>query len=691
MQSTTLEVDIAKAAYPIKINVGEEQIVMPYGRLDVFSPEGSIQTFPLTEATTTVGRSSGNTIPLDNNTISRYHFSIALENGITYITDLDSVNGTFVDGVKLNGNERRQLFDGEEILIGNLRIIFHVLDDAPTVRLEPLDDTTQRVELALANFYIDLEGPPHAIAPGAHVSAELSITNTTDADERFKIDISGAPQDWIRIDRPTPLVPAQDTTFVLINFKPLRHPASTPGNYEIKVRVYPKDKPRDVLEGTFVLTVQAYGGFGIDLHKHTLNAGERFQLLLHNQGSAPLPLSLTGVDKNRALEFRLAANRVTLAPGQQRAVEGEVRPRSRSLLGKAQTHEFNLVARSHDHAAFTVAIGGNLLVRPALPNWVPVLLLGVLGMVAVVVLVGLVLLLNTPPPEPNVTGLTLNKPALARGEVLEVSWQATDVAGIRLSVNGTPVVSETNSQLTRHSVPTGELSGEVTVQIEGFNGEAADSESATVLIYEPMRVERFTVTPSQMVRYVVQGLNVEWNVPGATQTRITGLEEFTTVPVESSGPSGNFTDIPGIPRDPMVLNLIAEDDFGNVLESSLTVNVINPECTPTGDPVTIYAGPHAAHQVVGTVPSGVTFTVDARDPSGDWVRVIGLSGGLSGWVEVSRLVCDTTFTVRDLQIEPNIPPLPTATPTPSPTVTPTLTPTTLAITPTLAPLSTPSG
>src|SRR5690606_11353081 len=206
------------------------------------------QTVPLVESTISIGRSAGNTIVLDNHTISRYHFSLIREDGQVYITDLDSANGTYVDGVKLPTNERRLLLDGDEILIGNLRIIFHVVDDTPTVKLTPLDETTQRIEMALANFHIDLQGSGQGVAPGAHISAELSITNTSEVDERYKIEVSGLPEEWVRIDRPTPLVGAGDTTFVLINFKPKRHSTSTPGNYDVRVRVYPNSAPQDVLE-----------------------------------------------------------------------------------------------------------------------------------------------------------------------------------------------------------------------------------------------------------------------------------------------------------------------------------------------------------------------------------------------------------------------------------------------------------
>ena len=79
---------------------------MAYGRLDVFWPDGQFKTFQLVENTISVGRSTGNSIALETTTISRYHFSLTHDGQTTYITDMDSANGSFVDGVRLPANTR---------------------------------------------------------------------------------------------------------------------------------------------------------------------------------------------------------------------------------------------------------------------------------------------------------------------------------------------------------------------------------------------------------------------------------------------------------------------------------------------------------------------------------------------------------------------------------------------------------
>ena len=125
---------------------------MAYGRLDVFWPEGQFMTFPLVENSISVGRSTGNTVALDTNTISRYHFSLTHDGQKTFITDMDSANGTFVDGERIAANTPRELDGGDEIQIGQLRIIYHQLDEMATQPVKAVEDTTQRIEVAALTF-----------------------------------------------------------------------------------------------------------------------------------------------------------------------------------------------------------------------------------------------------------------------------------------------------------------------------------------------------------------------------------------------------------------------------------------------------------------------------------------------------------------------------------------------------------
>lgn len=655
---------------------------MAYGRLDVYWPDGLIKTFPLSLNNISVGRSSGNTIMLENSTISRYHFSITREGEAVYITDLESANGTYVDGVKLAANERRSLGGGEEIQIGNLRIIYHYTSDAPTQLMAPLEETTQRVELSLPEFSLDMQAPEQSVAPGSHVSAELSITNTSDEDQRYIIEVSGAPKEWIRIDRPTPFVEAKDTTLVLINFKPLRRSDSKPGDYPVTVRVYPQNKPSAVIETLLMLHVKPYSSFRAALESSRVRVGERFKLHVQNQGSADLPLTITGRDRTdqAQLVFNILAPRVNLAPGQKMTIQGEIRPRRRSLIGSPRLHPFDLAIHSNNHAGFLVPTRGYLVETPTLPGWTLLALMAAVGTIAILLIAG-VFLLTRRTPEPYFADLTLSSAQVRQGDPLQISWQATDVVQVNVSLNGTLVATITSPDTRTFTADTSGFSGEVTVLLEGRNGDRADYRSQRVMVYPPMSLAEFEVRPPQLVRYVVETVDIRWSVPGAVSTQVVGLESFNSTPLGADGPDGAVSGLVGVATDPMTLTLIARDLAGNTLQETFTINVVNPECRAARDAVSLYAGPNTAYQVVGTIPRDTAVIIDAQDQSGQWLRVPNLSGGLVGWGMVSEFACNSNFSVSELIKDINVTPLPTAAPSatltsrPPQTATPGATPT----------------
>jgi uncharacterized protein YgiM (DUF1202 family) len=119
---------------------------------------------------------------------------------------------------------------------------------------------------------------------------------------------------------------------------------------------------------------------------------------------------------------------------------------------------------------------------------------------------------------------------------------------------------------------------------------------------------------------------------------------------------------------------MAEAADGQQLQEMMTLTAIDPQCTASAT-VSLYNGPTVQNQVVGTVESGQTVVVDARDQNGGWLRV-QIGGGAHGWGERAAFTCADFFNVDDLQIDLNYPtpiPVPTNTPTSTPTPTPTAT------------------
>jgi hypothetical protein len=663
---------------------------MAYGRLDIFWPDGKFESHILDAASVSIGRSTGNTITLDTDTISRYHMSITFEEGQIYVTDLDSANGTFVDGAKLNSNSPELLEGVQEIQIGHLRMIFQPIDDSPTLPMSAISDETQRIEKADVAFKLQVHGPEIDVSPGAYTSAEIAITNTAEQIQTFQIEVSGMPDGWIRINRPNITLDPNETGQVLLNIKPLRRADSTPGTYPVKIAVRGKDSPNKTLEAEMHVNILPFGGFGMALVPKKVESGEVFRLHTHNQGSAELPLSISGRNRFGHLRFDIPTAQFRLSPGQRLQVQGEIKPKQPRWFGAPRQHKFDLVVKASTPAGFIAAVEGTFIEKPRFPAWVGISGAGIFASLALIMVLLLVVLLRPRPPEPNIAVFSVNSTQIAQGEPLSLSWQATDVASFSVSLNGTPVIIEISPDVPGVSLETGDLHGSVSVVLQGVNGDVSDQEVQVVQIYRPMFVESFTAEPPRLVRNVAQSLSLDWNVPGAVYTRISGLESFSTAALQPSyGAQDSIMRVLGIPAEPFTVTLFAEDEVGNTLEQPIAIEVINPECSPTQGEITLRFGPNALHQVVGTVPAGAAVVVNAQDDSGQWIRA-ELPGGTMGWGPRSLFTCADTFNPDDLRKEINVPAPPTLTPTPTATASYTPSPTvTNTIPPTLTPSRTP--
>src|SRR5438067_11899967 len=69
----------------------------------------------------TIGREEGNLLRLNDERVSRFHAKIQLDNGDIILTDLDSTNGTRING---NPVQIRRLRPGDRVGVGRSILIF---------------------------------------------------------------------------------------------------------------------------------------------------------------------------------------------------------------------------------------------------------------------------------------------------------------------------------------------------------------------------------------------------------------------------------------------------------------------------------------------------------------------------------------------------------------------------------------
>jgi diguanylate cyclase (GGDEF)-like protein len=80
------------------------------------------RTFVLNGNIAQIGRGSGNAVSLKESSVSRYHAKIYWEDDRYYIEDLQSRNGTWINGHAIASGERVQVQEGVPIALGNVLV-----------------------------------------------------------------------------------------------------------------------------------------------------------------------------------------------------------------------------------------------------------------------------------------------------------------------------------------------------------------------------------------------------------------------------------------------------------------------------------------------------------------------------------------------------------------------------------------
>ncbi len=652
---------------------------MAYGRLDIFFPDGSYKSFPLSAPHISLGRATENTIPISNPTIAPTHIRFVHSDGQTSVVDDASLGGTFVDGERIKNAHPHLLSGGEEILIGDLRLIYHFVDDSPTRPITVPEEVTQRIEVIAPDFIVDVVGPDQAVSPGAHIAAQLSIRNTGSARERYTIEVSGIPREWVRFDPMQVELAPGESDDVIINFKPTRRPESQPGRYRVVIITRARSTPDTALSCEVALEVLPFSGFGMMLEETRLGIGEPFKLYLHNQGSAPLTLALNARARSGKLRFSLPTQPIVLAAGQRMTVQGMAQARQMMLFGKTRQVPFDVLVQSRDASGFLATLRAYATIKPSLPVWVIPAALSALALIALVLTLLLGRAFSTPPPAPQIVSFATSGSRVTQGQSVTLTWEAADAETLALLVNGSVISEGIDPDAGSLEVDTSAFAGAVLLTLRASGVGGVDEASQALEIIAPLSITYFTVEPQQLIRYVVQTLTLNWSVSGAVSTSLSGLEGFSQSPLAQNYGASGTIQVAGIPLLPLELILSAQDNGGAQLQETFFIEVIDPRCAPAGRSLPLFGLPGGGGQVVATLTSGTSVTVDAQDASGGWLRVL-LDGGGRVWGQRDLFVCDTSFDPSQLRKDITLPTLPSATPSIAipPTTNPPTAPTLIA-------------
>jgi hypothetical protein len=129
--------------------------------------------FPVGARPVYVGRAATNDLVLDADTVSGRHASLWSDGGRVFVEDLRSRNGTFVNGVRVEGVARAR--DGDVVVFGDARFSVRREGADMSVRALILCDVASGTRTALRKERIRVGSPPDADVVVDGVDATLGL------------------------------------------------------------------------------------------------------------------------------------------------------------------------------------------------------------------------------------------------------------------------------------------------------------------------------------------------------------------------------------------------------------------------------------------------------------------------------------------------------------------------------------
>src|SRR5688572_2272096 len=124
----------------------------PRAEVTVHSPLFSTFRQPLQDSPVSIGRASDCSIPIKDRYLSRRHAEIISVNGSWLLKDLGSVNGTYLNGARVERDT--PLRAGDRIRLGDTEIVFDTAEHN-TDRYMAIADTAERPSIAIPISEID--------------------------------------------------------------------------------------------------------------------------------------------------------------------------------------------------------------------------------------------------------------------------------------------------------------------------------------------------------------------------------------------------------------------------------------------------------------------------------------------------------------------------------------------------------
>lgn len=314
-------------------------------RVRVVDAQGqTVRTLPLREQGLSVGRSQGNDLVLEGESVSRSHLRITHGRTRARATDLGARNVTTIAGRALTPFVEEPWHIGEPLQIGLY-----------TLYVEPAPPAALVVSVVGGSSTVSL-------TPGQTVTIPLVIANQGEQLDGVVLGVEGVPAEWVRLPAQRLNLRAGGSATVALVIRPPQGSAARAGNHAVVIRAATDAEPAVGGEALMQWQIAAVPAAELSLTPAELTTNEegRFVLALHNTGNVRSRYRLAANDSAGKLSFNFANEQAELDPGDSLEIGLTVKAPKR-MLGRRRLFPFTVRAaaaeQTHEATATLIQDG----------------------------------------------------------------------------------------------------------------------------------------------------------------------------------------------------------------------------------------------------------------------------------------------------------------------------------------------
>jgi pSer/pThr/pTyr-binding forkhead associated (FHA) protein len=547
-----------------------------------------LREIDLPEGTLRVGRRAAeNEVVLPAQTVSGRHLRVEWDGRQATVTDLDSDNGTWLNGAKLPAESPQPWLPDTWLRLGPFWLRFEV----PITQ-----DSLDGPQTALGRVQLLLDQHTLTLTPGQPVILRGTLANLGTTVDHLHVTVEGVAKSWVSgaallsgNDQEVQLNPGDQAPIVLTVNVP-RTAESRAGAYPVTILAHSRENPVEQGIAQAVWTVERFTASRLILDPPKAGGRTRavYAATVENQGNAPEQFKLSAADDERKLRYEFERGTIEVEPGKLADVNLAVRA-PWHWVGSPQPHPFAVQATPVD-APPPPPAKAEFVQHPLVPPFVPKVLAAVITAGAVAL--GLFAIL-VPLLAPTIQIVSVEPPSPRVGESVTVRWNQRWAE--RVAIKG--LVEGLDPNAGQHTIAQGltdqkeiilvasnrfgTKEDKLPVAVSTLTPTPTNTPTPTPLPTEtpaptavvPPTIEEFSVEPASIV--LGQSVVVRWRVSNAESVTIEGLS--TT----QLGPAG---ELPHRPERTTIYVLVATNRGASPVQTSREVIVRPPSPTPTPVP-----------------------------------------------------------------------------------------------------------